>query len=467
MGIEADRPMTQLKIHQILIYGAPSLVQAAILVVFSAYLPKFYMDVVGVPAAVLGGIILVSRVWDALIDPAMGRISDGSISRWGRRRPWMLASIAPLVAIFVLIMIPPAGLSAFGSVAWTAILLFAFFIFWTMWSVPYESLGAELSLDYNERTRLLGTREGLFVLGTIAAAVLPIALGAITSDERERFQWVGWLYGAMALITFTACAVFCRERHWRAEQIPQGGLFRTYREVWRNRPFRILVVSYMIGAMATALPATLFFFYVEYVLGSSRADVALALYFTVGFMFLPFWIKLAEWWDKKSAWILAMAVNTAALCGIAFLGSGDFGAYLVFVAVSGVGFGGTLALPASMQADVIDYDESKTGERREGMYVGFWSIARKMAGGVGAGVALVVLSWAGYEPNAAQPASSVWALRILYAVIPVLLNIVAIAVAWRYPIDRKFHRRLRSQFSSQQLEGALLNAHHACEVKAG
>ena len=110
---------------------------------------------------------------------------------------------------------------------------------------------------------------------------------------------------------------------------------------------------------------------------------------------------------------------------------------------SGLGFGATLALPSAIQADVIDYDELLTGKRREGLYIGIWSIAKKVAAAVGVGVSLAFLGKAGYEPNVAQSAKVVMTLRILYAIVPCLCNIVALLVALAYPLDANAHRAIR------------------------
>jgi GPH family glycoside/pentoside/hexuronide:cation symporter len=134
-----------------------------------------------------------------------------------------------------------------------------------------------------------------------------------------------------------------------------------------------------------------------------------------------------------------MVVNTGAFFAVFFLGPGDANLYGVLVVLSGVGLGATIAIPSSMQADVIDYDELLSGERREGQYIGVWSIAKKLAAALGVGVALSVLGAAGYRPNVEQTEQVQFTLRVLYALVPCICNLVAIVVALAYPIDRKRH----------------------------
>jgi GPH family glycoside/pentoside/hexuronide:cation symporter len=221
--------------------------------------------------------------------------------------------------------------------------------------------------------------------------------------------------------------------------------------VLRNRPFLILLLSYTISAIGSNLPATLILFYVEYVLQSSLADFFLLLYFVTGIVFLPGWVWLARRIGKKEAWLAAMLINTGAFIGVFFLGPGDAAIYGVLVIASGIGFGATLALPSAIQADVIDYDELLTGSRREGQYVGLWSISKKLAAAIGVGVGLSILGWAGYTPNEQQSEQVVFTLRLLYAGIPSLFNLIAFVIALAYPINSDLHGRIRDAVEKRKL----------------
>jgi len=219
-------------------------------------------------------------------------------------------------------------------------------------------------------------------------------------------------------------------------------LLQGLRAVGQNKPFLLLLISYTIAAFGSNLPATLILYYVEYVLGSKQADLFLVLYFVTGIVFLPAWVLLARRIGKKWAWIASMAINTGAFVGVFFLGPGDAPIYGVLVFFSGIGLGATIALPSAMQADVIDYDELLTGERREGQYVGLWSISKKLAAALGVGLSLSILSYAGYVPNMAQPETVTMTLRVLYALIPSLFNLLGLGIALFYPIHPKAHQEI-------------------------
>ncbi|MDH3878878.1 MAG: MFS transporter, partial [Desulfobacterales bacterium] len=153
---------------------------------------------------------------------------------------------------------------------------------------------------------------------------------------------------------------------------------------------------------------------------------------------------------KKAAWLASMAINTGAFVGVFFLGPGDAAIYGILVFLSGIGFGATLAIPSAIQADVIDYDELLTGERREGQYIGLWSISKKFAAAVGIGAGLSILGMVGYTPNVQQSAEVQMTLRVLYALVPSLCNIVAIAIACAYPISSRMHAEIRKAVAQRQ-----------------
>ena len=180
------------------------------------------------------------------------------------------------------------------------------------------------------------------------------------------------------------------------------------------------------------------------------ADFFLMLYFVTGIVFLPAWIMISRRTGKKAAWIASMAINTGAFVGVFFLGPGDAAIYGILVFLSGIGFGATLAIPSAIQADVIDYDELLTGERREGQYIGLWSISKKFAAAVGIGAGLSILGMVGYTPNVQQSAEVQMTLRVLYALVPSLCNIVAIVIACAYPISSGMHAEIRKAIVQRQ-----------------
>jgi len=435
-------------------YAVPAFFLAVVGIPVYVYIPKFYTDVIGVNISLLGSILFSVRIFDAVTDPVLGYLSDRTRTRFGRRRPYIAAGSVCVAASMFLLFNPPR-VSASLETAWFAGCIYALFLCWTAVVVPYESLGPEITFDYNERTSLFGIRDGFLIAGTLAAASSPalvqwfFGLEADADGEREKFFWIAVIYAPFLIGSCGWCVLAIKEL--RQETMGHHGSIRDgLRQTGRNRPFLILLIAYTVSAIGNNLPATLILFYVEYVLRSDMADAFLLLYFVTGILFLPGWIIAARRTGKKAAWLASMAVNTGAFTGVFFLGPGDAAIYGVLVFLSGIGFGATLAIPSAIQADVIDYDELLTGERREGQYIGLWSISKKFAAAVGVGAGLSILGWVGYTPNTEQSEPVLLALRILYALVPSLCNVLAFFIALAYPISGSIHRDIRTAIARRQ-----------------
>lgn len=434
-------------LRQKLAYAAPAFALAVVGIPVYVYIPKFYTDVVGVHITVLGYLVLAVRLFDAVTDPAIGYLSDRTRTSFGRRRPYIALGSAALALTIYLLFNPPNGSPTFETV-WFGVFIFALFFFWTLVVVPYESLGPEITFDYHERTTLFGLRDGALIAGTLVAASSPAlvawiyGLAADAEGERAKFFWISIWYVPLVLGFCWWCVLSIREREQR-HRSKAPGFFTGIRRVGQNRPFVILLVSYTVSALGNNLPATLILYYVEYVLQSKYADFFLVLYFVAGVAFLPGWIRVSRKMGKKATWIVSMMINTGAFVGVFFLGPGDASIYGALVFVSGIGFGATLALPSAMQADVIDYDELLSGTRREGQYVGLWSVSKKLAAALGVGSALTILGVAGYQPGVQQTEQVQVSLRVLYALVPSLCNFIALLIAMTYPISEEVHNDIK------------------------
>ena len=435
-------------------YSLPAFALALVGIPVYVHIPKFYTDVVGVSIVWVGGILLFIRLFDAFTDPLLGIVSDRTRSPMGRRRPYILGGSLLLSAAILLLFIPPE-LGAEASTAWFAVTVFALFFFWTVTAVPYEALGPELTTDYSERTSLFALRDGLLIAGTLMAAAAPVIIDSILASatfverERSKFFWMAALYIPLLTGTCIWCVYRIREKGTfaGASALPR---LRDLKGIMRNRPFMILMISYAIGALGSNLPATLILYYVEYVLESTHANLFLLMYFFSGIAMLPLWIKLARHIGKKWAWLASMALNTCAFMGVFFLGAGDEWQYAVLVVVSGFGFGATLALPSAIQADVIDYDELLTGKRQEGWYIGIWSVVKKLSAAVGVGAGLTIMGAVGYTPGKEQPEEVIWTLRVMYALVPCLCNVIAFGVALYFPISKSVYEEIQDGIANRK-----------------
>ncbi len=435
-------------------YGAPAFALALFGVPVFVHLPKFYADVAGAPLGALGTAILLTRIFDGITDPIIGALSDRTRTRWGRRRPFLAIGALPLALSVVALFAPPSGAAA---APWFLACMTLAFLAWTVVQIPYQALGTELAGGHHGRTTLFAIRDGLWMLGTLVAAAAPATVRAVReatgapADEAAVFRTLGVAYAVL----LAALPLWCA---WRVPE-PAAPVARQpdltldgLAGVWRgNRPYRLLLLAYAVASLGGALPGTLLFFYVEQVLQAPAAtDALLGLYFVAGFAGLPVWTWASRRLGKLRAFLAATLLSVGVFLGALWLGPGDVMAFAGITVLSGLGFGATLLLPASMLADTLDFESLRSGTRREGLLLGIWGIVMKASAAIGAGVALPLLGWWGYVSGAAsQPPETVQAIRLLYCAVPCACYAVALAIAVRYPIDAREHARILRELEAR------------------
>lgn len=443
-------------------YAVPAFALAVIGIPIYMHIPKFYTDVVGVNLTILGYLTFGVRIFDAVTDPILGFLSDRTETRFGRRRPYITIGAVFLALIIYLLFNPPESSSTQFNTWWFGINIYLLFLFLTIVAVPYESLGPEITFDYDERIALFGLRDGLFLVGTVIAAIIPIIIVKVLSlstdviGERTKFFWTSIIYVFLLLICCLWCVFAIQER----SQISIGkrqNFLQGLTSVFSNKPFVILLIAFTISSFGFNLTPALMLYYVQYVLHSNRATIFIALYFATGILFLPGWLALSHRLGKKETWLLSMAINAGAFVWVFFLGAGDELWYGICVFFSGIGFGATAALVSALEADVIDYDELLSGKRREGRYLGIWAIIKKFSGALGIGIALPLLGMSGYVPNVEQTPKVLLLLRIFYVIIPVSCNFLAILVTLAYPINRNVHKQILEAIAERRSGRTIVN----------
>ncbi|MBL8609625.1 MAG: MFS transporter [Myxococcales bacterium] len=435
--------------HALVAYVVTGLTLVSLELPINALVPEFYTDVVGVDVGSVAAVLFAARVFDAVNDPAIGALTDATRTRIGRRRPWLLAGAMPLGISMFALLAPPSLASAHPA-AYLLVALLATDLFWTSVTVPYEALGIEMTTTYDERTRVLGLRDGVALAGAAVLSVVPPALAwalrlpATPAGDRAKLATYAAIFAPLVVVACAWTAITSRERPApTAEERSAAGLGARLAAVARNRPFWIVLGSYTLGGIATQLPVTLHAFFVRYVLLADRADTYLPGFVVTGVVALPFWLWLARRTEKRTAYVAALLLSAAAQASAFAVRPGQTSLFWVMTIASGLPFGGLLALPNTMQGDVVDLGARQAGGRRdEGLYLGVWSVARKLAGAGGAAVGLLVLSRLGFVANAAQPPAVTTALRLLYSVVPAGVSVAAAVASLRYPIDRARHARI-------------------------
>ena len=427
-----------------LAYALPGMASSGLALPIYALMPKFYSDVYLVPLGLIALSIAVARAFDAITDPAMGWLSDRVPTRWGRRRPWIALGV-PFTAVCILAMFgPPAGLSPTTAAAWFGATFAAYFLFHTVYFVPYGALGFELTLDYNERSSLFGWAQAMSLFGNAAAGFAPLVIEEFYGDDqRAGFLMVGWVFGFLLIGMFGWMLMRIQERpEFVARE--SNPIVPGVRRTLRNPPFRRLLVVYVISSLTGAIPATVAPFYIPEVLKPENPGAVLTYtivgYVVSGALSIPVWVYLAKRLGKRGAWFISIWVGIIGGSTFFFVGEGQIALFLTAVVFTGTALGAGLLHPA-MKADVIDYDEFLTGKRREAQYASFWAMVPKFVVIPSAAIPLGVLAAVGYESGAAsQPEQVSFALRTLLGLAPAVTGIVAFLVALGFPMTEARHR---------------------------
>jgi GPH family glycoside/pentoside/hexuronide:cation symporter len=432
----------------LLIYGLPGFVLHFTFMLVLVYLMKYATDVLLVPAAVMGLLFGLSRVSDAILDPAAGYLSDRTRSRLGRRRSWMLASSLPMGASFFMLWSPPSDLTGVPLWAWMGVAVFAYHVATTMFAVPHEALGAELSTSYHDRTRIFGIKHIVGALGGLAALAGMELLRRAEDPRSAAFVLALGVGTALAATTLVA-VLRLRERaahQGRGARNP----WRAYADVWRNPHARLLLLVFGIENFGTAVLAVLITYVMEYVYDLAEYTTTfMLLYFVPAILFVPIWIRLSRRFGKRNLWVFSMSMMTVAFCGLAFVRAGDLWLLCALGVISGIGGGCGQVVGPSIQADVIDYDERTTGERKEGIYFAAWSFVRKSAFGIATMLVGLLLGAIGFEPNAEQSDATKLGFRTLFGIVPGLCYLVGTICFLRFRLDEASHLAIRRELDAR------------------
>jgi GPH family glycoside/pentoside/hexuronide:cation symporter len=440
-----------------LAYGAPAFAGATMAIPIAVLMPRFYSDVVLAPLGYIAIGIALARAFDALTDPLMGWISDRTRTRWGRRKPYIGAA-APMTALaFYALFAPPEWLTATGASLWFGASFGLFFLFATVGGIPYAALGAELSPDYQERSILFGYRAVFIAAGTIVASVLPTVLGRALglSNERAIYALMAGIYAVLLILLNAGLLIRVRERPLpdRARSSP---LVPGVRRAFRNRPFRVLLLAGVVSAIPAAVPAILMPFFVGYVLQPPNpgtwVGIYLLVYLGTGLLFVPFWMGVAKRTGKLPTLIVSSAIGITGSVFYFFAGPGEMVyAGCIFFVTGTVSMSMNFLIPA-MAADVIDYDQLRTGKRREAQYMAFWELIRKFVAIPGSSVPLAVLAAVGYVPNQVQTDEVLFWIRFMYSIFPAAFYLMAVLIVSRYPISESIHQEIRGGIAAHAAE---------------
>ncbi|MBI1815285.1 MAG: MFS transporter [Deltaproteobacteria bacterium] len=437
----------RLPLRSIAVYSLPMLGIGYMFGLVNFYLLKFSTDVLLVAPATMGLIFGISRLWDAFFDLPAGYLSDRTVTRLGRRRPWLLASVVPISVVFLALWSPPDGLSGTALTLWMAAGVILFYSAQTIFNVPHSSLGAELTVVYHERTRVFAARL-IADTGGVFLALVGIFLLERSSAPRAMAYRLSLI---AAVVTAGLILFSIAQQRERAEYQGRGSTnpYTAFADVWRNPHARLLLATFFIELLGVASLSTLIPYVSEYILHTP----GYTSYYLLGYLLpfavsIPVWIPLSRRFGKRNAWVASMVVKGLAFGSCFFLGEGDWLQIIAVVTVVGVADGCGRTIAPSLQADVIDYDEYRTGQRKEGAYFAAWNLAAKGAMAVAVVLTGFVLQASGFRPNAEQTETTKLALRVLMAIFPLVFYAIAAVIGSRFRLNESEHAEIRAALAA-------------------
>lgn len=439
-------PGTALPASRLLAYAAPTVALQSMMVPLLLYLPPaYYSQEIGLSLAVVGAVFLAGRLFEAVSDPLIGALSDRTVSRFGRRRPWMAVGVPLALVAAWFLLTPSPGVSAWYLLGW----LLAFYVGWTLVFIPHQTWGGELAAGYHERTRVAGFRETGAFVGYLLAAIVPLVWWkSVRGVDAPSFEQIVQAVGVFFAIALPLAVLWCfaavpAVRQGEGESPPSWR--ELYAIVARNRPFVRLASAYLLDRLAMGTYFAAQPLLIGYALEMQGAVLWVALANTISAALLaPLWIGIARRLGKHRAYVVANLVTMLAYALLFLVEPGQLWLLLAANVVMGFGNGGTMITPPAMTADAVDYDEMKSRVQQMGGHMAFLAFVFKagMAAGPFVGLGFVSLFGFGGGGEALTETGRL-GIRLCASWLPLLLLVPPVLMMWQFPLDSRRHGIVR------------------------
>jgi len=433
---------------RILSYSLPSLVTSVTALPMALFVPAFYADELGVPLAAVGAAIAVSRLLDVITDPLIGSLSDRSRLPGGRRKPWMVLGVPLFVISLWQIFVPGPAATATHLLVWSALLYLGF----TMIDLPHKAWGAELSTDYDERSRVTSWREGLSTAGQVSllAALVWLAGHGVTRAADQLHGIALAVVVGLPLLT-ALCVLSVPEGKPEGFAHEPRSSLASLALVAHNPAFLRMLGCVLFFVSGVAIQGTLHRLVLADVMGDESRFTFMVLIENLATLAgVPLWLAVSVRLGKHRALLAAALWIAVWSLPLVFLRAGDTNLMIVTIAIRGSSFASILFLANSMAADVIDVDTLASGEQRSGLYFAVWGMVTKLSLALGVLLGTTLPASFGYDPTAAVTTTTVQArLMAIYGGVPAILMSIGALFLWRFPITRERHAEVRAALASR------------------
>ncbi|MBC8039003.1 MAG: MFS transporter [Opitutaceae bacterium] len=463
------RPEDRLPFWQKISFGAAGMVNyfsGTLVKVMSA---SIFVAGMGMSPASIGIAFLIFRLWDAVIDPFIGWVSDNTRSRWGRRKPFMLIGGVLTALVFPLLWMAQPDWSQNLKFAWLVGIGLIFYTVYSFWAMPFGSLLPELSPDSGERTSIAAYAS---VFSKIAAITgtwmwsltqLPFFNDPVTGQpDSLRGMRIIALGIGMVILLLSLLPVFAlkdRNRELVALQ-PKVPFWPNLKRTFTNPPFRILAIFTLVFCFGINLVQGQMFYLRTYyalagdtVFSAKLTGIEGTLSMVLGLLSIPFFQWLCHRIGKRETLVISTVMIIFSTLISWFTYTPD---YPWLALVTGVllspGYTGMWLVIPSMIADVVDHEELRHGDRREGSFASIFSWLNSASTSLAYGLAGVIVVWCGFEiaQKAAQTPEAFRNMRLCFALLPTVFLVPALFLLWRYPLSYARMNEIRSQLEAHR-----------------
>lgn len=423
--------------RQFAIYALPALPLAVVVFPSHAILPGFYAQHTHISLAAIGAILIFARVFDAVVDPLIGFMSDATINRLRSRKPWLLVGALVLAISVVPLYAPAADVGPMYFLGW----FLAFYLGFSLIEIPYKAWGTELARHYLDRSKIATSLAVAFGLGNLAFALAPFLSAAdARSYDAATLSLVGWCVAIVVPLAILAAVTL----------VPNGALAparktdlkAVLRAMRQNRPLMHFVAIFMLTGLGQGVFYGLVFLYVGSVLQLGTAFVWVLLAdAAVTLASVPVWYGLIRGIQKHRAWALGLAISAVALLGMLGLPDGEpaFVPLIVLVCLRAFGSGVTQVAPNALLGDVVDYELFKRRVNQAANFHAMVSLITKVTATVGAGAGLLAVGLAGFDPKHANTAAALSSFKVVGLLVPALILFAGTATALGFQLNRRRH----------------------------
>lgn len=436
-------------------YGFGDMASSMFWKLFGAYLMIFYTDVFGLPAAVVGTMFLITRIWDSAFDPIVGVVADRTHSRWGKFRPYLLWLAAPFGIIGVLTFVTPDW-SPTGKLVYAYVTYSLMMMIYSAINVPYASLLGVMSPNPKERNTLSTYRMTFAYIGSFIALLLFMPLVNFFSGNSKDLgdQQTGWtmavvVIAILCIILFFGCFAWTKERVKPIKEA-QNPLKEDLKDLFKNKPWWILLGAGVAALVFNSIRDGATVYYFKYFV--VEEDYATVSFFGMSFVLSGLYLALGQAANiigvvaaapvsnrigKRNTYMWAMIIATVLSVIFYWFDKEDLIWMFVFQALISICAGSIFPLLWSMYADCADYSELKTGNRATGLIFSSSSMSQKFGWAIGTAITGWLLGFFGFQANAVQSEEAISGIKMFLSFLPAVGTILSVVFISMYPLTEK------------------------------